>query len=433
MVALVSAHEVERVTADAGSRDELAERDRMSLGAVRDRQQETLVTGVEYAPERHREASFDLATTPLHHDGPDRVRQRRLNPGRVVERDRVAVVRDPVDGLAQAFAGPALQREGPHVHDALVADVPLVHTGAPVDAEPLLAGAEHGHRPAAFVREAAERRPELVALLGLTDRVGRDQADSPVDGVRDQAVAIQEGLLVAAKCEVVERAGAETPDYVGGAPGGVGATTRAVPVYDGPERQHERDGRQPETDGEQGRVQEGVHPRIEGHGPDTHEAPGRGPPGFVPGDRTAATMGRDHAPENSCADQGDRDDATEERGEACPERGQVETRPEGSPRPPQRGHEHEGCDGLDDLAVADQMKRHRPGEQPDRDEPSQALASSHAAGDRQEPDAGERDESSCCLAHSEGDVAEQGMQPPPDLRWHDGGDEVGEPEDRDPG
>ena len=113
--------------------------------------------------------------------------------------------------------------------------------------------------------------------------------------------------------------------------------------------------------------------------------------------------------------------------------GRSKARPEGSPRPPQHGHEHEGRDGLDHLAVADQMKRHRPGEQPDRDEPSQALASSHAAGDRQEPDAGERDESSCSLAHSEGDVAEQGMQPPPDLRWHDGGDEVGEPEDRDPG
>ena len=83
--------------------------------------------------------------------------------------------------------------------------------------------------------------------------------------------------------------------------------------------------------------------------------------------------------------------------------------------------------------MSDQMKRDRSAEEPDRDQPSQALAPSHTAGDSQQPDAGERDESSCSLAHSERDVAEQGMQPPPDLRGNDGGDEVGESEHRDPG
>ena len=78
------------------------------------------------------------------------------------------------------------------------------------------------------------------------------------------------------------------------------------------------------------------------------------------------------------------------------------------------------------------MQCDRAGEEPYRDEPSQALAPSDTAGDRQQPDAGERDQSSRGLAHPEGDVAEQGVEPPPDLRWHDGRDEVAESQDRDP-
>ena len=56
--------------------------------------------------------------------------------------------------------------------------------------------------------------------------------------------------------------------------------------------------------------------------------------------------------------------------------------------------------------MTDQMQCDRAGEQQYRDEPSQALAPSDAAGDGQQADAGKRDESTCRLAHSEGDVAE---------------------------
>ena len=205
-----------------------------------------------------------------------------VDAGRVVEGDRVAVVRDPVDRLAQALARTTLERECPDVDDTLVADVPLVHAGPAVDAEPLLTGPEHCHRPAAVVREMAEGGPELVTFLRLADRVGGDEADAAVDRVGDEAVAFEEGLLVAPEREVVERPGAEAADDVGSAFGGVGATARAVPVDDGPEREHERERRQTETDGEQGRVQERVHSRIERHGPDADEPPGGGPPGFGP-------------------------------------------------------------------------------------------------------------------------------------------------------
>ena len=58
-----------------GSGDELAEGDRESVGAVGDREQEALVTGVEDAPKGHREAPFDLAPAAFGHDGPDRVLQ----------------------------------------------------------------------------------------------------------------------------------------------------------------------------------------------------------------------------------------------------------------------------------------------------------------------------------------------------------------------
>ena len=310
MIGVVSTHEVERVAVYARCRDELAERNRAAVGTMRDREQKALVARVEYAPERHREAAFHLTPAPLDHDVMYSLLERGVQPGRVVEGDGVAVVRDPVDRLAQALARTAFQRERPDIHDALVADVPLVHAGPAVDAEPLLTGPEHGHRPAAVVREAAKRRPELVALLGLADRVGGDEADAAVDRVRHEAIAFEECLLVAPEREVVERPGAQAAHDVGSALGGVGATTRAVPVDDGPERQHERDRRQPETDGEQGRVQERVHSRIERHGPDADQPSGGGPPGLVPGDRATAAMGRDHAPEHRCADEGDRDHAT---------------------------------------------------------------------------------------------------------------------------
>ncbi len=83
--------------------------------------------------------------------------------------------------------------------------------------------------------------------------------------------------------------------------------------------------------------------------------------------------------------------------------------------------------------MTDQMQCDRAGEQQYRDEPSQALAPSDAAGDGQQADAGKRDESTCRLAHSEGDVAEQRVEAPSDLWWHDGRDEVAKSQDRDSG
>ena len=83
--------------------------------------------------------------------------------------------------------------------------------------------------------------------------------------------------------------------------------------------------------------------------------------------------------------------------------------------------------------MADQMQCDRAGEQQYRDEPGQTLAPPDAAGDRQQPDAGERDESTRGFAHPERDVAEQRMESPSDLGWHDGRDEVGKSQDRDSG
>jgi hypothetical protein len=107
--------------------------------------------------------------------------------------------------------------------------------------------------------------------------------------------------------------------------------------------------------------------------------------------------------------------------------------PRTPPRPPQHGHEDEGGDRLDHVAMSDQVQCNRAGEQQDRDEPSRALATPDAAGDCEQADARERNESTGGLAHPERDVAEQGMQSSADLRWHDGRDEVGEAQDRDAG
>ena len=70
VLAVVAAHEVERVAVDARRRDELAEGDRGAVGAVGDRQQQALVAGVEDAPEGHREAALHLATPGPRHDRP---------------------------------------------------------------------------------------------------------------------------------------------------------------------------------------------------------------------------------------------------------------------------------------------------------------------------------------------------------------------------
>ena len=187
-------------------RDELAHGRRVAVGSGDHAQDEALVARVEDPSEHHGEAALEVAPPALGHEP---VSCRAVSPvetGRVVERDRVAVLGDAVVGLAQALHVPAGQRERLHVDHGLVADVDVVHARGPVDGQPVLAGAHDGDDPAVVVGEAAERRPDLLPLGERPDGVGRDQADAAVDGVGDERVAVEEPLLVAAQGEVVEGA-----------------------------------------------------------------------------------------------------------------------------------------------------------------------------------------------------------------------------------
>ena len=83
------------------------------------------------------------------------------------------------------------------VDDRLVADVDLVHPGRPVEREPVLGGPHDREHPAPAVGESAEGRPGLGAFGRRADRVRRYEANPAVDGVGDDAVAVEEALLVA--------------------------------------------------------------------------------------------------------------------------------------------------------------------------------------------------------------------------------------------
>ncbi len=111
--------------------------------------------------------------------------------------------------------------------------------------------------------------------------------------------------------------------------------------------------------------------------------------------------------------------------------GRSKARPEGLARPPEHGDESQGGDRLDDVAVTDEVQGHGSREEQDRDQPGRALAPPHASGEGEKPDTGEGDEGAGGFADSEGDVAEERMEPSTDLRRHDRRDEVGQAEDGD--
>ena len=139
-------------------------------------EQQAGVPRVEDPAQHHREPALVLALPAHGHQRGQLLGQR---PGSrragIVEGGRVAVLGDPVVGLAQALHVAAGQGEGLDPHHRLVAEVDVVHARVAVDGEPVLAGPHHRGDPAVAVGEPPEGTPHLLALVAGADGIGRDR------------------------------------------------------------------------------------------------------------------------------------------------------------------------------------------------------------------------------------------------------------------
>ena len=190
------------------------------------RQEEAGVVGVEGPAEGHGESPLHIAAAALGHDLLQRSPQSGVQLGGVVKTDPVAVLGDPVDGLAQSLEASALQPEAAYSHHGLVPDVEVMHAGSPIDRQPLLTGAQPAERPPVLVDIASKGPPGLLPFGSWSDRVRRDQAHTAVHGVSDDGVSREEELLVGSQGEVVQ-----SPRAVAGHDG-PGASQSAISVAD---------------------------------------------------------------------------------------------------------------------------------------------------------------------------------------------------------
>ena len=198
VLARVSPHQVEREAPDGRGRHELAHGRRKAVRAVDDGEEEAGVPGIEESSQHHGEAAL-LVPPPVHpHQLDQGASDLGADVGGVEELHGVAVALDSVDGLAQPLHLPALEREPLHVDHCLVAEVEVAHPGVSIVGQPLLGRRHHRHSPAVAVAVPAEGVPDVTPLAVGPDGVGGDQADPAVDGVGDQAVTVEEPLLVVA-------------------------------------------------------------------------------------------------------------------------------------------------------------------------------------------------------------------------------------------
>ncbi len=196
--------------------------------------------GIEHPAQHHREAALVLTLSAQAHQGGELGGQGRVEVGRVVEGGGVAVLGDPVVGLAQPLHAAAGQGERLDPHHRLVPEVDVVHARVAVDGQPLLAGAHHRGDPPVAVGEPSEGSPHLLAFVGGADGVGRDQAHAPVDRVGHQAVPMEEPLLVRPEGEVVEGGDAVAAHDVAGPE--LGGPARGQPTV------HHRSGQEEQGD-----------------------------------------------------------------------------------------------------------------------------------------------------------------------------------------
>ena len=136
------------------------------------RQKEACVVGVEGPTEGHGESPLHIAATALGHDPFQRSPQGGIQLGGVVKADPVAVLGNPVDGLAQSLEASALQPEAAHSHHGLIPHVEVMHAGSAIDRQPLLTGAQPAERPPVLVDVAAKGPPGLLPFGRWSDRVG---------------------------------------------------------------------------------------------------------------------------------------------------------------------------------------------------------------------------------------------------------------------
>ena len=323
MVAGVPSHQVQGVAVDAPGRHELAHGRGPAVGAAHHGEEQVGVTGVEDPSEHHGEAALVLALPAEAHQGGELGGERRVEVARIVERGRVAVLRDAVVGLAESFHRPTGQGEGLHPHHGLVPEVDVVHPRVAVDRQPVLAGAHDRRHPAVAVGEPSERPPHLLALVPGTDRVRRDEAHPPVDGVGHQAVPVEEPLLVRPQGEVVERGDAVAPHDVPGPVLG-GPPRGQSPVDHRAGQEEQGQGHDGQADGQQRRGEEAVGHVGEPHRPDADQALGHRPQGRPPRDvRVVMAADVDEQLDGGRGDQGDPDQADGEGHQGRAERGPV--------------------------------------------------------------------------------------------------------------
>ena len=194
----------------------------------------------------------------------------RIESTRIVEGGHVSVLGDAVVGLTQPLHVAAREGEALQIDDGLVADVDVVHATGPVEREPLFTGTHHRDHPTPAVGEASERLPGLLALGLRPDGVGRNQADAAVDGVGDEAVAVEEPLLVAAKGEIVERSFAVAAHDVAGPDLRQPASPQAT-VDHGSRGEHESHHRQGDSDRQEARSEKLVETVGQRHRLHTHQ------------------------------------------------------------------------------------------------------------------------------------------------------------------
>ncbi len=381
VIARIASHEIERVTPDARRRDELAERDRRGIWSrsVRDSEQQTGVGRIEDATERHRETPLHPSTPALHHHVAQGGGQSRIGTGRIVERNRVSVLGDPVHRLAEALLGPSLEGELSYVDDdCLVADVQIPHPRGLVHRQPLLTGTEDGDRPSVLIRETAERRPERRALFRRTDRVRRHEADAVVHGVGDHPVPVEEVHLVASQREVVERAaGSPLNDLTGvvelsvmidsreleafrriptrRTPGVVTVREREAmspeaPLRDRPEAHDQSDEREADAYRELSRVQEDRCPMRQGDRVDPDEPLDASLESSWPRERVVVAE-PDRELDHCRARDGDAGGSAEHGRECRADGSRLVTAVERTPRPDKRSEDGDRDDRCEDLAV----------------------------------------------------------------------------------
>ena len=96
----ITSHQVEGVAIDAGGRYELAHGRGFAVGAPDHRHQQTGVTGIEHPSQHHGEPALVLSLSAESHEGGQLLGELGGYAGRIMERNRIALLLDAVMSLA---------------------------------------------------------------------------------------------------------------------------------------------------------------------------------------------------------------------------------------------------------------------------------------------------------------------------------------------